>query len=291
MFLIYGDVALSNFAISGGTGVEFLTNTDALNDFHDGLICSMMWNEDSQSSTSHVDVSFDTSADHIGGVGVSNVQGLPESCLMELFQGSTSLGTQQLRQGPKGQLGAWWLPQDTSHTSFTVRAYNDVGGSQAFDSGVVFGYGEIICGHAIYLPTMIKRTPGASLNDPTAFTTQDAGSVFASLRKPARLVSATLGTFSTEDVNSSFYSSIDDGKGGKISLRRLQEIFSGAQGMAICDIPNAGQGAGTQHGNFRYDAEFMQENFLLARIQNQGGTISMDQPPRYSWQVNFRQSI
>lgn len=231
-----------------------------------------------------------TSPISIGGVGVVNVVGLPVGTLTELFVDGVSFAQQKLRHGPLGEPGAWYLPQLTGK-HIKVRIYNDVEGSASIAANSVFGIGEIFVGRVVYLPTMIKRTPGASLNDPTAFTTQEAGSVFASMRKPARLVSATLGTFSTNDVNSSFYSSIDDGAGGKISIRRLQEIFCAAQGMAVCDIPNSGQGAGTQRGKLRYDQEFIQENFMLARIQNQGGTISMDQPPRYSWSTNWRQSI
>lgn len=289
MFFIYGDVALT-LGISGGDAA-FLTDSSALNDFHSGLVCSMSWDTGSQTTSSSVDLTFTTSTNHIGGVGLVNVQGLPEGLLTELIINGVTFGQQRLRRAANGELGAWYLPQDATNTAFRIRLINDVGGSVAVTAGQEFGAGEIIAGHAIYLKTMIKRSPSAALNDPTAFTTPDAGSVFASLRKPARLINATLGTFTTADVNSSFYSSIDDGKGGKISLRRLQEIFSAAQGMAICDIPDAGQGAGSQHGALRYDQEFMQENFLLARIQNQGGSITMDQPPRYSWQTNWRQSI
>jgi hypothetical protein len=297
MFFIYGNITLDVTLISDHSGAGFLTDASALNDFHSGLIASATWNSAVQNTGSYVDLKFESSDDWIGGVGLVNVQGLPEGLLTELLytdsSGTTSLGTQNLTQGPNGELGVWYLPMlGAGEYHLSLRLHNNVDGQAPIAASATWGAGELIVGHALYLPTMLARQPSATLVDPTALTTQDAGSVFATMRKPARTNSATLGPFSTPDVNSTNYSTLSDGKGGAISLRRLQEIFSSSRGMAICDIASAGRGAGVVHvGNGRIDQEFMQENWMLARIQNSGGTITMDQPPKWSWQTNWRQSI
>lgn len=297
MFIIYGDFELDIEMTASHSGAAFLTDAAALNDFHSGLIASATWPAGSQTTASYVDLKFQTSKDWIGGVGLVNVDKLPEGLLTELLSsdssGATSLGTQPLRQGPNGKLQAWYLPMlGAGENQLTLRIHNNLNGSAVVPASQVWGAGELLAGHAIYLPTMVSRQPSSQPTDPSALTTQDAGSVFATFRNPARTASATLGPFSTSDVNSTFYSTIDDGAGGRISLRRLQETLLNANGSAICDIASAGKGAGVVRvGKGRIDQEFMQENWMLARIQNQGGQISMDQIPKWSWQTTWRQSI
>jgi hypothetical protein len=297
MFIVYGDFQLSFAMLASNSGASFLTDSSALNDFHSGLIASAQWCIGAQTTASYVDIKFTANQDWIGGVGLVNVQGLPEATLIELLSsdssGHTSLGTQRLRQGPNGKLQAWFLPMlGAGQKQLTLRIHNNVNNVATIAASAVWGAGEVVAGHAIYLPTMMMRQPSSQPIDPSALTTQDAGSVFATMRNAARSVNATLGTFSTADVNSIYYSTISDGKGGKISLRRLQEVLLQSNCTAICDIASAGRGAGVvKVGAGRIDQEFMQENWMLARLQNQGGSIIMDQPPRWSWQTSWRQSI
>lgn len=300
MFVIYGDFELTNIELIGSSfGAVWRTddNGAALNDFHTGLVSTASWIAGAQTTASFLDIKFQTSADYIGGVGLFNVQGLPEGLLTELLSsdssGETSLGTQPLRQGPDGNLQAVYLPMlGAGEKELRLRLHNNVNGVAKVAASATWGAGELLAGWAIYLPTMLARQPSSQPTDPTANVTQDAGSVFPTFRKPARTVNATLGPFASLDVGSTLLSSIDDGHGGKISLRRLQDIFLRANGTAVCDIASAGKGAGVVRvGKGRIDQEAMQENWMLARIQNQGGQITMDQPPKWSWPTSWRQTI
>lgn len=84
-------------------------------------------------------------------------------------------------------------------------------------------------------------------------------------------------------------SDIDNGAGGTIDVQTLKMLLSTLRVFAVCDTEDAGQGAGTTHGAFTYDQDFMQQNWMLARLSSTG-QIVMDQRPYWSWNPQFAEA-
>ncbi len=203
MIIGYGGYTLT-FAINSSTAdplkkAAFLTSSSNMNDGRSGLVCSMSWDNDTQSTASWVDITvtisdpLDSGTAAQGVVGLVNVVGLPEG--LRCVVGST---TQALVANDLGELNAWWLPLTTGNTC-TIRLKNDNGSTHPIvTAGTTFGIAEIFIGRAISLPTMTGNgsDPNSDLQDPTAFNRIDAGSLFQTMRRPWGTVAQTLGPFS-----------------------------------------------------------------------------------------------
>jgi hypothetical protein len=278
------------FAIDGSsTGASFLTDSQAMCDGRDGLLCSMRWIDGGQTTSSYVKITvtiastLDATA-AIGVVGVSNVQGLPEGTILEVN------GVEQgLTYNEKGELGAWWIAHTTGNTQdIYVKNTDNSSSGTVIAAGGTFGIGEVFIGRLTYLPTLLTKNPSADLTDNTAAKTLNGGSDWPTFRKSKPHVSGTVGLFKTIDVSGRDRSTIADGgnPAGTIDLRTFRRIIAEAAVCAVCDLPSAGQGDGSVSNGIRFDQQFMQANWLLAR-PSPIGTISMSEPPRWTWPVSF----
>lgn len=294
MIIIYGNYALA-FTISdnGPHDAAFLTSSQNMNDGRIGLVCSMKWSSGTQTTGSYVEIGFTITQIFdaiamIGGLMISNVVGLPKG--LRCVAGGID---QVLTQNALGELQAAWLPQAASNTGF-FRIYNDDGVSgHPVAANAVFGIGEVLVGRAISLPTLIAPSsggpPSAALNDPTAFTRMDSGSLYQCMRKPWDTYQATLGMFTTAQAFGGSKSNIPSGGNppGVIDINRLRGILSTSAVCGVCDFPSSGFGAGTVQANgMRYDQAFMQPNWIVAR-PSEPGSITMDQAPYCSWNPTF----
>lgn len=296
MLIGYGGYSLA-FAISSsvGTSAAAFTAPDdgsALADGRTGQVQACVWSTGTQSTSSYVQITVtitdavDTGSARQGVCGIANVSGLPEGT--KIIVGST---TQRLVKGPRGELCAWFLPNDNGAT-LTIRIYNDVSGSASIVAGTEFSIGEIFVGRVISLPSLITGSnPNSDLVDPTAFQRSSGGQLWQLMRKPYRQIQAQLGRFTTNDVGGGSNSSIDDGgnPSAKIDIKALRDILSTTTACAVCDIPNGGSGDGMISGGIRYDQDKMQGNWMVCRPSSIG-QIVMDQPPLWSWNPTFQEA-
>lgn len=290
MIIGYGNFTLT-FAISGSgaNNAAFLTSSANMNDGRIGLVCSMRWISGTQTTADYVDITITISdpldaTAAIGCLGVSNVVGLPEG--LHLQVGST---VQALTMNGLGELQAWWLPATTGN-SIVLRIRNDNGTTHPVAASAVFGIGEIFVGRAIHLKSLVTGSgnPTAGLNDPTAFTRVDSGSLYQCMRKPWDTYQANLGSFTTAQAYGGSASNLPSGgnPAGVIDIRRLRGILSTSALCALCDYPSSSFGGGTVQNGIRYDQSFMQPNWIIARPSDPGA-ITMDQPPLSSWNPVF----
>lgn len=292
MLLGYSPDYVLTFAIGGSaSGSAFLEPDDgsALADGRTGVVNTMQWIGGTQNTSSYVEItvtiSSATDATAIQGiVGVANVD-LPEGT--KLVIGGV---TQRLVANERGEMGAWALPMTTGN-SLVIRIYNDVNGVASIAANHEFSIGEIFVGRVINLCTLVGGNPSADLTDPTAFNRSAGGQLWQNMRKPYRVVSTPIGTFSTADAKGGNASSVDDGASGTIDIQRLRAILSTTAVCAVCDTPNEGLGQGTlSMSGIRYDQDVMQVNWMLARPTNPG-TLAMTKPPRWTWGPQFQEAI
>jgi len=284
MIIIYGNYKITFAIDSTNHDAAFLSNSANMNDGRSGTVCSMSFDNGSQSTSVKVTLTLsltsplDTTA-AIGGVGVINVQGLPLGTKV-VVDGIT----QRLAPGPRGEPCAWFLPQTTGN-SMTVDIYNDVNGTASIAAGAVFGIGEIIVGRVTAMPTLASQYyPSSGLVDPTQWNQSDGQQTYQAMRKTMRAPGSSLGYFATVDVKGGSLSTIPSGgnPAGKIDMETLREILAKSFFMAICDAPSKGGAAPV--GGLRFDQSFMQGNWQLSRFDQGGvGTLQMDQPPLWSW--------
>ena len=292
MIIVYGAYQLT-FAISGSgaNDAAFLTSSQNMNDGRIGLVCSMKWISGTQGIGDYVDLTITISdpldpTAAIGGVMVSNVVGLPAGLHLEV-----NSQVQVLTYNPLGELQATWLPALTGNT-LVIRILNYNGITHPVAANQVFGIGEIVIGRAISLPSLVSPSTGSApsrvLNDPTAFTRVDSGSLYQCMRKPWDTYTATLGPFTTAQAYGGASSNIPSGgnPAGVIDISRLRGILSTTPVCALCDFPSAGFGAGTLTNGIRYDQSFMQPNWIVARPTDPGA-ITVDQAPYSSWSPTF----
>jgi hypothetical protein len=286
MLISYDDCTLT-FTIGGSsTGAAFVAPDDGSNlaDSRTGSVQLIEWIGGTQNTGSYVEITvtiasrLDTVA-RIGAVGIINCS-LPEGTRIVVNNSD-----QRLVEDARGERNAWFVPQITGN-SFTVRIYNDVDGDHPFQPNEEFSIGEIHVGRVIGLCTLTGANPNRSLQDPTANTRTSAGQLYALFRKPYWQVGAQLGRFSTAQAKGGAASNLPNGAGGTIDIQRLDFLMSTLRSFAICDTPSAGQGAGTVHGAVRYDQDFMQTNWMLARL-SAAGSLAMDQRPFWTWSPQF----
>jgi hypothetical protein len=289
MLIGYGGYVLTPAISSSGGGAAFLTSSAALTDARTGSATSCKWDTGTQTTATHVDIALtiadplDTTA-AIGVVGVANVQGLPAGTKLT-FNGVT----QRLVPGERGELGAWWLPAITGNSG-TISIFNDVNGSASISNGATFAIGEIFVGRVLSMPTLIG-SPGITLIDPTQFQRSSGGQLWQNMRNPWRQYAAQLGPFTTTNAKGGSLSTIVSGSNpaGTIDVRTLRGLLSTTTVCAVCDTPSAGQGAGSVAGGIRYDQNFMQPNWMIAR-PSQIGDILLSMPPLWTWNPIFMEA-
>jgi hypothetical protein len=171
------------------------------------------------------------------------------------------------------------------------RIFNDVGGTSPIVAASEFSIGEIFIGRVVSLCTLAQSSPSSELNDPTAYSRSAGGQLWQLMRKPFRQVGATLGRFTTRQTKGGLESDIPDGgnPAGVIDIQTLRELLATTAVCAVCDTPSAGQGEGSVQDGIRYDQDFMQTNWMLARPSSIG-TITLDQWPKWSWPVQFMEA-
>ena len=75
---------------------------------------------------------------------------------------------------------------------------------------------------------------------------------------------------------------------GKIDIETLIDILSTTRLAMVCPVANKG-GAGTVVNGVRYDQDFMQPNWILARPLAIGG-LMMDQDPFWTWAPQWQEA-
>lgn len=292
MLIAYGNYTLS-VAITGqsGSGAAILTPASALVDGRTGTDTAIRWTDGTQNTNSYVEFTV-TIADPYaatarqGAFGVCNCT-LPAGTRMAIVPGSYA---QRLVAGERDERSAWWLP-GTNSNSLVFRIFNDVNGSSPIVAASEFAIGEIFVGRCISLCTLADSNPSDTLTDPTSSRRSDGGQLWPLMRKTYRSVSATLGRFTTTEVKGGTASPIMDGGSAPaaIDIRTLRSRIATSRVVAVCDTPSAGQGAGSVVDGLRFDQDFMQTNWMVARPTNIG-QISLDRWPMWSWPVQFQEA-
>lgn len=293
MLIGYGDYSMT-FALGGSQSPDaaFLTSYTGLNDGRTGSGASATFTGGSQSTSVYAQLQVNVTSPldataPWGVIGVTNVHGLPEGTKLS-FGGVT----QRLTKGPRGELCAWWIPNGVTGGTHYIFIYNDVNGFATISAQQPFFIGEVFVGRIISLPSLVGTSPPVSdAFDPTAHNSSSGGQDWQLMRKPRRIVSANLGYFSTADAKGGSGSSVVSGANpaGVIDIQSLREILLTSSVCAVCDTPSAGEGAGTVTNGIRYDQNFMQGNWMLARPR-QLGQIPHSQPPKWSWPVSFMEA-
>jgi len=291
MLIGYGNLQLT-FAVTGqsGSGAAFLTDSAALNDGRTGSGATLRWTNGTQSTADYVQITatlsspLDATAAQ-GVVGVCNVQGLPEGTKLVIA------GVEQrLVAGERLELNAWALPFATGNTC-VIRIYNDVFGTSPIVAAAEFFIGEIFVGRVISLCTLLNSSPSSDLTDPTAFQRSAGGQLWQTMRKPYGLISGPMGLFTTAQAKGGSASDLPDGgnPAGTIDIRTLRGLLATGSVCAVCDTPNAGQGAGSSSNGIRFDQDFMQPNWYLARPTSVG-QITMTKAPKWTWNPTFQEA-
>jgi hypothetical protein len=232
-------------------------------------------------ATINTSMAFENPAS-IGGVGVFNVQGLPAGTKF-VVNGVT----QRLTAGERGELNAIWLPQ-ISGNSFTITMYNDVNGSASIASAAPFYIGQVYAGRAIGLRSLLDGTGLLSqIYDPTAFNRSGGLQLYQLMRKNVRQYAGDIGRFTTTDAKGGSASTIYNGNlsTGVTDIQSLRSYLSTSPLCMVCDTPYAGftsRPAPQGPGALYYAQQFMQSNFVLARMTAAGDLI-LDNAPYWTW--------
>lgn len=291
MIIGYGGYTLT-FAITGqsGSGAAFLTPSSNMADGRTGTVCALKWTDGTQNTSSYVDITvtisspLDTVARQ-GVAGICNVIGLPEGIRVTIGG-----KVQDLVAGARGELSSWVLPAANGNT-MVIKINNNVSATSPIVAGQEFAIGEIFVGRAVSLCTLAQSSPSSDLNDPTAYSRSAGGQLWQLMRKPFRQVGATLGRFTTRQAKGGAESDIPDGgnPADVIDIQTLRGLLATTAVCAVCDTPSAGQGDGSVQDGIRYDQDFMQTNWMLARPSTLGA-ITLDQWPKWSWPVQFQEA-
>lgn len=293
MIFLYGNYTLS-FGITTNDGsAAYLTDTAAMNDGRSGLVTSFSFSSGTAALTQYtrlITTITGTGVDNpllaaptVGVVGLVNVQGLPEGTKC-----GVGANFQRLTAGERGELSAWWILNNVTYIApFGVDIYNDVNGSHDIVPGTTCGVGEIVAGRALYLPSLVDPTLQDMLQDPTAFSRSSGGQLWQCMRKPFRDYQQTLGRFTVSQARGgSAYSDIPSGSytGSTIDVQTLRGYLATTPFCAVCDMPHKGFSERPAIGNagIRFDQQFMQPNWMLARPTNPGAIV-LDVAPRLVW--------
>lgn len=289
MLIGYGDYVLSFVMGGSAPGSTFTTPTDgsALADGRTGEVQGCQWIGGVQNTSAYVEITV-TISSALDATARLGVIGIMNSSLPAGTKVVVQSITQRLVADSRGQRNAWFVPQTTGN-SFTVRIYNDVNGVASIVALSEFSIGEIYVGRAISLCTLLDSPPNRALQDPTSTARTAGGQIRALMRKPYWQVGAKLGRFTQAQAKGGTLSNLPDGAGGTIDIQTLSLMLSTTQAFAICDTPSEGFGAGSMHGDIRFDQDFMQLNWMLARLSS-AGQLQMDAKPLYSWAPQFQEA-
>lgn len=292
MILAYGNYALTFAISSSGGGSAFLTSSTNLADARTGSVSSMSWTAGAQTTSSTVTLTvtvadpLDTTAP-IGAVGVANVSGLPVGTRV-----TVNGVNQNLVAGARSELSAWWIPNGLNANSFTITFANNVAGASPILAGATFAVGEIFVGRVISLPSLVASGLSADLVDPTSFQRSAGGQLWQLMRKPYRQCQASLGPFSTANAMGGVYAATlvsGANPAGVIDIRTLREYLATTPVCAVCDAPTAGLGAGSVVNGIRFDQNFMQTSWMVARPTS-AGLLAMNAPPLWTWSPSYQEA-
>lgn len=290
MLIGFGDYTLS-VAITGqsGSGAAILTPASSLFDGRTGTVTAIRWTDGTQNTSDYVELTV-TISDPLLATARQGVAGVCNVSLPAGARLTCNSVTQRLVAGERGERSAWWLPATDSNT-LVLRIYNDVNGTSPIVAESEFAIGEIFVGRCISLCTLADSNPSDTLTDPTNSRRTEGGQLWPLMRKTYRGVSATLGRFTTTEAKGGSASPIMDGGStpAAIDIRTLRSRIATSRVVAVCDTPSAGHGAGSVVGGLRYDQDFMQTNWMLARPTTIG-QITLDRWPRWSWPVQFQEA-
>ena len=294
MLLGYGGNSLAVGISSNVGSAAFLTSPAALNDGRSGLITSFSFSSGAAALTTYTALNVTIASSPLdavppwGIVALVNVQGMPRGTKCT-FNGVT----QRLVPGPRGELQAVWLLSGlTGMGPQAIRIYNDVNGIAGIVPGATCGAGEVFVGRVMSLPTLAASQPASDRIDTTATTITAGGQNWQLMRKPRRSIpSSRLGPFATRDVSGQAASKLVSGANpaGVIDLDTLIDFLAVTRLAMVCYAPSAGSGAGTLTGGLRYDAAYMQPNWLLARPLALGAAV-MDQDPLWTWGPQWQEA-
>lgn len=290
MLIAYDDNSLS-FAITGSaSGSAFLSDSSQLADGRTGTPTKCQWISGAQTIASYVQITvtiasaLDATAVQ-GAVGICNVSGLPAGTKVQI--GAKS---QRLVAGSRGELSAWILPFATGNTC-TIKIFNDVNGSASIAAGTIFTIGEIFVGRIISLPTLIAGAPPVRmLIDQTVERRSAGAQAWPLYRKPYWQVSAQLGRFTRAQAYGGADSDLPNGgnPAGVIDVQTLLTKLSTIMVCAVCHIPSAWRDQSTLSNGIRFDQDFMQPNWMLARPSNIAQIVEdSGASPFLSWSPTF----
>lgn len=288
MILIYGNYTLS-FAISGSAaGSEFLTPSSDMADGRTGTAAALKWISGGQTTSSYVDITVTVSSPlgevtpMIGGAGLCNVIGLPAGTLVQFrnVAGSKTV-SQRLVQGARRELNAWAFPGFAS-TTLVIRIFNDVNGVASIAASTEFGIGEIVVGRRLCLPTLM----GSPSHD------MEIGKTYQ--EKPWRVIESQVGVFSTSQASGGASSNIPSGGNPEsvIDVKSVRDILIDSNIFAVCDLASPGLGEGTLIAGTRcrYDQDFMQSNWMPAKL-TKPAPLRQDRAPYWTWKPTFEEAI
>lgn len=300
MLKAYGQVGMSFNISSSGGGAVALTDTKYMNDGKSGIVTSLMWDTGTQSLTTYTEIrcnltpTLDTTQPW-GAIGLVNVQGLPAGTLVKLYKtGPTLVASQRLVAGARGELSAWFVypGYPVNDNTVRIRIYNDVNGSDSIAASTVFGVGECFVGRVTAVPSLMAGRPQSDLIDSTAFNRTNQGQLYQLMRAPWRVCQAQLGVLAASSVGGGpGLSKIASGgnPAGFIDVKTLRDYLATTLFCAVCDLPSAGGGAGTVVNGIRYDQDFMQPNWMLARPSAIGSVIA-DLDPYWTWNPQYMEA-
>ena len=287
MIAVYGKYAQSYALSTTNTGFAALTPFTPLTDGRTGGGTSFQWCSGAQTTSTTCTITITLTSDLdatavIGGVGICNVVGLPAGTLI-----TVNGVAQRLVAGIRGELNAFYLPQ-LSNNTLTIVITNNVNGSASIAASTVFSIGEIVVGRAVQLPT-INDSPYLTedLSDPTAYQRSDGQQLYSAMRKPFRgPYTFGVGPFNATQIWGDVASNIYNGNlaSGVMDIKSFRNYLVTTPIFLLCDTPYPGQSsvAAVGAGNLRYDVNFMQTNFMPAKL-SVPGILTLDKFPFGSW--------
>jgi hypothetical protein len=294
MLIGYGGYTLS-FSISGSAGGSaFLTPASGLGNGRTGDGTSMQWISGAQTTASFTQLTVGVASPFAGEsspawgvVGVCNVQGLPVGTKVTI-----NGATQRLVADKRGQLNAWALPF-ANGTSLQIKFFNDVNGVASIAASTVFAVGEIFVGRLISLPTLdIGSNPSRTLVGIPADSRSGRNQNWPLMRNPYWQIGAQLGLFTRAQAKGGLASSLVSGgnPAGVIDIETLMMLLSQTTCCAICDAPSAARDLAVVTNGIRFDQNFMQNNWMLARPSSIG-SLSESSPPYWTWNPQFSEAL
>jgi hypothetical protein len=295
MLIGYGGyVCTAAITAQSGSGAAFLTPASALFNGRTGDGASLRWTNGAQTTGSFVEITvtivspFGEASPRHGVAAFNNVQGVPAN-LRTVIDGVT----QRLVADSRGQLNSWALPFANGATMVT-RLFNDDGTvTPPIAAAGTIGIGGMLVGRLIALPTLVVGSnPSRTLIGIPADNRSGRNQNWPLLRNPYWQVQAQLGLFTRAQAKGGLLSNLPSGgnPATTIDIETLQMLLAQAQVCAICDAPSSSLAASTLSNGIRFDQNFMQTNWMIARPSNIGN-LSESASPYWTWNPTFGEAL